>query len=189
MLIELSAAHSPVLAVVFDLDGVLVDSEGLWDDVRRDLAFEAGRPWPDTATADMMGMSSLEWSAYMHEQVGLADPPSVINRDVVARIVSRYEERLPLITGAVAAVRRMARRFPLGLASSSNREVIDSVMWTSGLGELFATTVSSEEVGAGKPAPDVYLEAAARLTVEPAACVAVEDSGNGIRAAAAAQCA
>lgn len=182
----MSAACTPVLAVVFDLDGVIVDSEGLWDDVRRDLATEAGRPWPSTATADMMGMSSLEWSAYMHERVGIGESPSAINRDVVARIVSRYEEHLPLIAGAPQAVRRMGRRFPLGLASSSNREVIDAVMAASGLGEVFATTVSSEEVGAGKPAPDVYLEAASRLGVAPSACVSVEDSGNGIRSAAAA---
>lgn len=186
MLVELSAARTPVLAVVFDLDGVIVGSEGLWDDVRRDLATEAGRPWPNTATADMMGMSSLEWSAYMHDRVGIGETPSAISRDVVARMVGRYDEHLPLITGAAQAVRRMGRRFPLGLASSSNREVIDAVMTASGLGEVFATTVSSEEVGAGKPAPDVYLEAASRLGVAPSACVSVEDSGNGIRSAAAA---
>lgn len=179
-------AHMSVAAVVFDLDGVLIDSEGVWDRVRRDLAAEAGRPWPASATADMMGMSSLEWSAYMHAAVGLSDPPPTINRDVVARVVSSYARHLPLITGAVEAVRRMGRRFPLGLASSSNREVIDVVMSASGLGEEFSATVSSEEVGVGKPAPDVYLEAARRLGVEPPACVAVEDSGNGIRSAVAA---
>ncbi len=182
----MSTASDTGAAVVFDLDGVLIDSEGVWDQVRRDLAAEAGRQWPETATADMMGMSSLEWSAYMHEAVGLADPPATINGDVVARIISRYEASLPLVPGAVSAVRRMAERHPLGLASSSNREVIDVVMAASGLAECFAVTVSSEEVGAGKPAPDVYVEAAARLGVDPARCVAVEDSGNGIRSAVAA---
>jgi HAD superfamily hydrolase (TIGR01509 family) len=174
-------------AVVFDLDGVLVDSEQLWDEVRVVLAQERGGRWSDRATRDMMGMSSPEWSLYMHEQVGLPESPEEINREVVARMLERYSGGPPWLPGAVDAVRRVAERWPLGLASSSNRELIDAVLDAGGLTPLFAATVSSEEVGRGKPAPDVYLEAARRLGVAPERCAAVEDSHNGIRSAKAAR--
>jgi HAD superfamily hydrolase (TIGR01509 family) len=173
-------------AVVFDLDGVILDTEELWNEVREGLARERGGRWTERAQADMMGMSSTEWSQYMHDVVGLADPPEEINREVVRRMLERYSERLPLIDGAVEAVQRIAARWPLGLASSSNREVIDRTLEVSGLAPLFRVTVSSEEVLRGKPAPDVYLEAARRLDVSPERCAAVEDSVNGIRSAHAA---
>jgi len=175
-----------VEAVVFDLDGVILDTEELWDEVREGLARERGGRWSERAQADMMGMSSPEWSRYMHEVVGLAEPPEEINREVVRRMLDSYAQRLPLIDGAADAVRRLAARWPLGLASSSNRELIDRALDVSGLAPLFRATVSSEEVGRGKPAPDVYLEAARRLGVEPARCAAIEDSANGIRSAHAA---
>jgi len=173
-------------AVVFDLDGVIVDSEQVWDEVREELTRERGGRWHERAQADMMGMSSVEWSRYMHEELGVPEPPEEINAEVVRRMIARYEERLPLIDGAVDAVRRVGARWPLGLASSSNRQVIDRALELAGLAPLFSITVSSEEVDRGKPAPDVYLEAARRLEVESARCAAVEDSGNGIRSAAAA---
>jgi HAD superfamily hydrolase (TIGR01509 family) len=177
---------TPVEAVIFDLDGVILDTEELWDEVREALARERGGRWSDQAQADMMGMSSPEWSAYMHDVVGLPEPPEEINREVVARMLDRYAERLPLIDGAVEAVERIASRWPLGLASSSNRELIDRALEVSGLARYFRATVSSEEVPRGKPAPDVYLEAARRLGVDPAASAAIEDSANGIRSAHAA---
>ena len=134
----------------------------------------------------MMGMSSPEWSRYMHETVGLPDSPEEISREVVRRLEAIYRERLPLVDGAVEAVERLAARWPLGLASSSNRELIDLVLELSGLERHFAVTVSSEEVARGKPSPDVYLEAARQLGVEPERCVAIEDSGPGVLSAAAA---
>jgi HAD superfamily hydrolase (TIGR01509 family) len=173
-------------AVVFDLDGLIVDSEHVWDEVRQQLAAERGGRWHDQASRDMMGMSSPEWSRYMHDVIGLEEPPDEINAEVVRRLEAVYRERLPLIPGAVEAVERLAARWPLGLASSSNRRVIDLVLETSGLTGSFRATVSSEEVAQGKPAPDVYLEAARRLGVEPARCAAVEDSENGILSAKAA---
>jgi HAD superfamily hydrolase (TIGR01509 family) len=173
-------------AVVFDLDGVLVDSEHVWDAARRELAAERGLPWPEPATRDMMGMSSVEWSRYMHDRVGLPEPPEEISAEVVRRLEEIYRRELPLIDGAAEAVERLAERWPLGLASSSNRELIDLVLELSGLTRLFQVTVSFEEVPRGKPAPDVYLEAARRLGVAPARCAAVEDSENGIRSAKAA---
>jgi HAD superfamily hydrolase (TIGR01509 family) len=173
-------------AVVFDLDGVIVDSEHVWDEVRQRLAEERGGRWHDEASRDMMGMSSLEWSRYMHEVIGLAEPPEEINAEVVRRLVAVYREELPLLPGAVEAVEALAARWPLGLASSSNRELIDLVLRVSGLERWFAATVSSEEVPRGKPAPDVYLEAARRLDVPAERCAAVEDSENGILSAKAA---
>jgi HAD superfamily hydrolase (TIGR01509 family) len=173
-------------AVVFDLDGVIIDSEELWDEVREGFAHERGGRWSAQAQADMMGMSSTEWSLYLHEVVGVPEAPEEINREVVERMLARYSEHLPLIDGAVGAVKRLAAHWPLGVASSSNRRLIDRVLEVSGLAPYFKATVSSEEVEHGKPAPDVYLEAARRLGVDPRLCAAVEDSHNGIRAAKAA---
>jgi HAD superfamily hydrolase (TIGR01509 family) len=173
-------------AVFFDLDGVLIDSEGAWDAARRAVVAQAGRQWRGSATRAMMGMSAAEWSAYLHAELGVALEPSEINERVVARLLAAYRERLPLLPGAVAAVRRLATRWPLGLASSSNRGVIDAVLAASGLADSFVVTVSGDEVARGKPAPDVYLAAAGKLGVAPAMAAAVEDSSNGLRAAAAA---
>jgi HAD superfamily hydrolase (TIGR01509 family) len=173
-------------ALVFDLDGVLVDSEHVWDAARKELASERRRPWPEQASRHMMGMSSIEWSRYMHDVVGLPEPPEEISAKVVRRLEEIYRRELPLIGGAVEAVARVAKRWPLGLASSSNRELIDLVLELSGLARYFLATVSSEEVPRGKPAPDVYVEAARRLGVAPDRCVAIEDSENGIRSAKAA---
>jgi len=172
--------------VVFDLDGLLLDSESAWDGGRRALAAEHGRPWPEDATAAMMGMSAPEWSAYVRDRVGVPLAPEDISARVVAHVLDAYGERLPLLPGADEAVARMADRWPLALASSSNREVIDRVMATSGWGGIFRTWVSSEEVGRGKPAPDVFLEALRRLGVPPAEAAGIEDSHNGILAARAA---
>lgn len=173
-------------AVVFDLDGVIVDTEQVWDEVREELARERGGRWHERAQADMMGMSSPEWSAYMHDVIGLPESPEQINTEVVERMLARYRERLPLIAGAVGAVHRLAAEFPLAVASSSNRPLIAAVLDGAGIAGLFAAVVSSEEVERGKPAPDVYLEAARRLGVEPARCAAIEDSANGLRSAHAA---
>lgn len=178
---------SAVEAVVFDLDGVLIDSEQVWDEVREQLARERGGRWHEQAQADMMGMSSTEWSRYLHDVIGLAAPPEELNAEVVRRMQARYAEHLPLIDGAVKASKRLAEVFRLALASSSNRPLIDVVLSSAGLDPLFEATVSSEEVERGKPAPDVFLEAARRLGLEPARCVAIEDSANGIRSAHAAE--
>jgi HAD superfamily hydrolase (TIGR01509 family) len=173
-------------AVVFDLDGLLLDTEQVWDEVREALTRERGGRWHDRAQADMMGMSSTEWSRYMHDELGLREQPEELNRLVVERMLERYRERLPLVDGAVEAVRRVGARWPLGLASSSNRPLIDLALELMGVAKLFRATVSSEEVARGKPAPDVYLEAARRLAVPPERAAAIEDSASGIRSAKAA---
>jgi HAD superfamily hydrolase (TIGR01509 family) len=173
-------------AVLFDQDGVLVDSEGAWDAARRAVVAENGGHWSDVATRAMMGMSAPEWSRYMRDELGVRLEPEEISDRVVARLLAGYSRSLPLLPGAVDAVRRVAARWPVGLASSANRPVIDAVLSRSGLDGVFGATVSGEEVARGKPAPDIYVEAARRLGVDPARSAAVEDSTNGLRSAAAA---
>jgi len=173
-------------AVIFDLDGVLVDSEQLWNGAKKQVVLGTGGHWSEDAPKAMIGMSSPEWSQYMHDQLGVPGDAEEINRDVVRRMEQAYRTQLPLLPGATEAVRALQSRWPLGLASSSNREIIDLVLQLSGLTDAFSATVSSEEVEHGKPAPDVYLEGARLLDVGPTRCVAIEDSSNGLRAAAAA---
>jgi HAD superfamily hydrolase (TIGR01509 family) len=173
--------------VVLDMDGVLVDTEHLWEDVREEQTRAWGGRYTPEAQEAMMGMSSTEWSRYLHETVGLREEPATINAEVVRRMLARYETELPVVPGAPEAVRRLADAgLRLALASSSNRELIDAVLHRLELSSSFEVTVSSEEVARGKPAPDVYLEAARRLGVDPSHCAAVEDSASGIRAAHAA---
>jgi HAD superfamily hydrolase (TIGR01509 family) len=164
-----------IAAVVFDLDGVLVDSESVWDAARREVVARNGGRWQADATRAMMGMSSPEWSRYLHDQLGVPLKPEQINALVIAALLDQFRRRLPLLPGAVVAVRRLADRWPLGLASSANRPVIDTVLKQAGITDCFAVTVSGEEVAAGKPAPDVYLSATHRLGVDPADAAAVED--------------
>src|SRR5256714_2768132 len=175
-----------VRAVIFDLDGVLIDSEERWARAKEALVRETGGRWKPEASRAMLGMSSPEWSRYLHDELGVPLDPEEINAAVVQRMLEDYRRDLPLIEGARDAVLRLAARWPLGLASSSNREVIDVVLEGAGLADAFAATVSSEEVARGKPAPDVYLEAAARLGVAPTNAAAIEDSTNGLLAARAA---
>jgi len=173
-------------ALVFDLDGVLLDSEQIWDQVRESYALENGARWHPKAQTDMMGMNSREWSRYMHEVIGLRQSPERISQDVARHVANVYKQKLPLLDGAIAAVEQLAERWPLAVASSSNREVIDVALQLAGLTRCFAVTVSSEEVPQGKPQPDVYLETARRLGVTATRCMAIEDSQNGILSAKAA---
>jgi len=171
---------------VFDLDGVLINSEPIWDEVRRDLAARTGRSWPADGTRAMQGMSTPEWSRYLAEVVGVPGGPAELATQVIDAVARRYASDLPLIAGAREAVTRLAGHVRLGLASSSPRRLIDTVLEEAGLTEFFEITVSTEEVEAGKPSPAVYLEAVRRMDVPAVRTAAVEDSSNGLRAAAAA---
>ena len=175
-----------VAAIIFDLDGVLIDSEGVWQAARREIALQNDGHWSGDPQRAMMGMSSTEWSSYMHEELGVSLPPQQISEQVVTRLAELYEKQVPLLPGACETVIRLASSWPLALASSANRAIIDLVLKLAELTSCFGATLSSEEVPRGKPAPDVYLEAAHRLGVPPTECAAVEDSSNGLRSAAAA---
>jgi HAD superfamily hydrolase (TIGR01509 family) len=182
----MSHATRTVRAIVFDLDGVIVDSEPVWEEVRRGLVAERGGRWlPDTQRR-LMGMSTAEWSAYLSGELGVGMTADEVAAEVIRRMAERYQRAVPLLPGAVEAVPRLAERWPLAVASSSPHLLIDVVLDRAGLSAYFPVRVSTEDVARGKPAPDVYLEAAARLSVVPAGCLAIEDSSNGLRAAAAA---
>jgi HAD superfamily hydrolase (TIGR01509 family) len=173
-------------AVIFDLDGVLMDSEQLWNAAKEELVRESGGRWRDDAPTAMMGMSSPEWAAYLRDELGVPMDTDAISREVVRRMLDGYRRELPLLPGARESVAALSARWPLGLASSSNREVIDLALELAGFRDSFRAAVSSEEVERGKPAPDVYLKVADELGAEPSHCVAIEDSSNGLRSAAAA---
>ncbi len=183
----MTRAARGVAAVIFDLDGVIVDSEIWWDEVRRAFAAARGRPWTEQDRIAVMGANSRQWSATMRERLRLDEEPAAIERAVVEAVVGRYAaEGPPRIEGAADAVRRIAARWPVAVASSAHREVIDAALRALDLGDVFRVVVSSDEVAHGKPEPDVYLEAARRLGVDPRDCLVVEDSLNGVRAARAA---
>jgi beta-phosphoglucomutase-like phosphatase (HAD superfamily) len=175
-----------VAAVVFDLDGVLINSEPIWISVRKSFVAREGGVWHADAQRRMVGMSTAEWSLYMSTELQVPLPPAEIGRRVVDAMCLHYGDKPPLVDGAVEAVCALATRWPLAMASSSPRLLIDRVLESSGFDALIPVSVSSEEVERGKPAPDVYLRAAYRLGVAPAACVAIEDSHNGVLSALAA---
>ena len=177
---------SGIRAVVFDLDGVIIDTEEVWEQVRRAYVAEHGREFRPDSQQRMMGMSTGEWSRHLAEDVGVGLPAERVAADVLQRVAQRYRTSLPLIPGAVDVVRRIAAAYPVALASSSARILIDQVLATAGLTGVFRVTRSTEEVPRGKPAPDVYLSVVEELGLPPEACAAVEDSSNGLRSAAAA---
>lgn len=173
--------------MIFDLDGVLVDSEIWWDDVRKAFASDHGRPWGEADRAAVMGANSRAWARIMRERLRLDLPEDAIERAVVDAVVRRYHrEGAPVIEGAAEAARRIATSRPVAVASSAHGDVIDAALDATGLRDVFEVVVSSDEVEHGKPSPDVYLEAARRLGADPSACLVVEDSLNGVKAAVAA---
>ena len=175
-----------IKAVVFDLDGVLVDSEPVWEQVRRGLVAERGGHWAPDAQRRIMGMSTPEWARYLSDDLGVGLPPEQVAREVIDRMAARYRQHVPLMAGAADAVHRMAARWPLAVASSAPATLIETVLRSAGLRPCFSVVLSTEQVARGKPAPDIYLAVAAALGFPPGDCAAVEDSANGLRSAAAA---
>ena len=182
----MSTVSLMIEAVVFDLDGVIVDSEPVWEQVRRQVVAEHGGHWPPEAQQRLMGMSTGEWARYLSQDLGVGLPPPTVAAMVIEAMQARYRDGVPLMPGAAGAVRRMAGRWPLGLASSSPPALINAVLDGAGLRECFTATLSTEQVQYGKPAPDIYLAVTDLLGFPPEACAAVEDSTNGLRSAAAA---
>jgi HAD superfamily hydrolase (TIGR01509 family) len=175
-----------VFGVVFDLDGVLLDSEPVWEEVRRGVVAEAGGTWTPDAQRRLLGMNTREWAEFLSRELGTGLDPDATAAVVIDRMRSKYRAELPLLPDASETVQQIGARWPLALASSSPRELIDAVLDVSGLARYFPAVVSADEVARGKPEPDVYLHACESLGIEPRDCVAIEDSTNGLRAAAAA---
>ena len=173
-------------AVIFDLDGVIVDSEPVWEVVRRKYVADHGGRWQPDTQQRLMGMSTGEWAEYLSGELGVGVPPERVATEVVDEMARRYLDHLPLIPGTDEVVRRLARRWPLGLASSSPQRLIEATLEAAGLTGEFKAALSSEAVARGKPAPDVYLAVAGRMGIDPTRIVAVEDSSNGVRSADAA---
>ncbi|UJW34124.1 HAD family phosphatase [Saccharothrix sp. AJ9571] len=173
-------------AVVFDLDGVLVDSEQTWDEVRRAVVAEHGGTWRDESTRAMQGMSTPEWARYLVEDLGVRLGADEVAKVVVDGMRQRYADGPPVIDGGPEAVRAVGERYPVAIASSSPPVLIQAFLEATDLRDLVRVALSSEQVDAGKPAPDVYLEAARQLGVDAANCAAVEDTTNGLKSAMAA---
>ncbi|WP_410810238.1 HAD family hydrolase [Micromonospora sp. 067-2] len=175
-------------AVLFDLDGVIVDSEPVWEEVRRAYVAAHGGTWQPDTQRRLMGMSTGEWADYLSGELGVTRTARQVADEVVEEMTRRYAQHVPLIDDADRVVRRLAARWRLGLASSSPTRLIAAALDATGLADAFGATLSTEETERGKPAPDVWLAVTARMGVDPARCVAVEDSSNGVRSAAAAGC-
>ena len=175
-----------VRAVVFDMDGVLVDSEPVWNRVRVELAAERGLTWTDEMQRACMGRATVEWAEVVRDRLHLPWSVDEVIADVRRRMQAAYRQRLPVIPGAVEAVRRIAAAFPVALASGSMTVLIHEVLSATGLERVLPVVVLGDTVPRGKPAPDIYLEAARRLELPPEDCAGVEDSANGLRALRAA---
>ena len=171
-------------AVVFDLDGVIADTEHLWDEGWTACAAAAGRPWAATDSVRLQGMSSPEWSAALAAELGRPDDSAQVRAFVVGHILAALDDS-ELMPGARELLAHAASRVPIAMATSSSRPLIDKILEVHHLRHYFAATVSSEEVARGKPSPDVYLEAVARLGVT-GPVLGIEDSGAGMRAVHAA---
>jgi len=173
-------------AVIFDVDGLLVESEEYWDRARRDYVEGYDGVWTDADQRNVIGLNSREWARYMRTSFHIGLPDEQIIADMKARVLDLYHEHMPALPGAVGTVQLLASRYPLAVASSSPRTIIEAVLTSLGIRSLFAAVVSSDEVARGKPWPDVYLEAARQLDIDPQRAVVFEDSLNGVRAAKAA---
>jgi HAD superfamily hydrolase (TIGR01509 family) len=175
-----------IQALCFDLDGVLVDTEPIWERVRRRYAEEHGGRWSDDLQARMMGVQTRDWSRELSDAIGGRIGPQAVALEITADLAGEYRRHLPVIEGAVPAVRRLAESFRLGLVSGSPASLIGLVLELTDLAGCFEVAMSADEVEHGKPEPDPYVGLALRLQVAPGSCVAVEDSANGIRSAMAA---
>ena len=180
----------PIDAVVFDMDGVLIDSEALWGEVREEFASEHGLVWRPEDQESIMGFNTAMWSRVMVERLGLRERLGMdeagVAREIERRLLDKYRRNLPQRLGAVAAVRLAATRHKVALATGSSREVASHVIDAIGLGGVFLACTFGDDVAVGKPAPDIYLNVLAKIGTAPGQAVGVEDSANGIRSLRAA---
>lgn len=175
-----------IKAIIFDLDGLLVDSEPHWNEARRQMATERGKDWNQDDSKACMGVSTRTWANYMIRRLELDLSPDHVVSRIVGTMQAFYAHQIPYLPGAVEAVDLAARFYPTGLASGSHRSLIDTVLNDTPMRGKFKAVVCSDQVPAGKPASDVYLETARELGVKAVDCVCLEDSVNGILAGRAA---
>jgi len=178
--------YHPLQAIIFDMDGLLVDSEPCWEQARRNMAAEYGRDWTADDQRHVMGVSTATWANYMIERLGLKMTPQALIERIVSDMQAVYRRQIPFMPGAIQAVRLAASHYPTGLASGSERRLIETVVNDAALLGQFQAVVCSDKLARGKPAPDIYLETARQLGLSPEACLCVEDSSNGILAGKAA---
>ncbi|MDE2910376.1 MAG: HAD family phosphatase, partial [Chloroflexota bacterium] len=176
----------PIEAIIYDMDGVLVDSEVYWDKARVEFARDRSKTWTDEFQRLAMGRSTIGWARVMQDKLALDEPIDAIIAEMKARVIAHYEARMPARPGALESVRHMKRHFRVGLASGSPTDIIKAVLRITGLDQIFEVMIYGDEVPRGKPAPDIYLEALKQLGVAPAASLGIEDSANGLRSLKAA---
>ncbi|MET3806253.1 HAD superfamily hydrolase (TIGR01509 family) [Nakamurella sp. UYEF19] len=175
--------------VIFDLDGVVADTEHLWDASWAACSVAAGQPWGHADSETLLGLSVPEWSAELARRNGDHSPEGAIRaaKFCIDYILSAIDDgRGELMDGGRELVEYAAARGPIALATSSARPIIDHLLTRNGLAGMFSATVSSAEVPRGKPSPDVYQEAARRSGLDTGPAIGIEDSSNGIRSAHAA---
>jgi HAD superfamily hydrolase (TIGR01509 family) len=184
---ELVERAPAIAGIIFDMDGVLIDSEHLWDQARGNVVHALGGRWDAADQRNVMGHNSQQWAAYIQQHCGIRRDARAIIDIVIAELIGLYRQHgLPLLPGAIAVVQALAAHYPLGVASSAARPIIDFVLDAAGIRFDFTTVVSADEVLVGKPAPDVYLRAAQQLGIAPPHILVFEDSSSGILAAQAA---
>ncbi len=176
----------PIEAIIYDMDGVLVDSEVYWDKSRIEFARDRGKVWTDEFQRLAMGRSTVGWARVMQDKLALDETIDEIIAEMKARVIAHYEERMPTRPGALESVARMNEHFRVGLASGSPTDIIKAVLSITGLDQIFEVMIYGDEVPRGKPAPDIYLEALQALKVAPANSLGIEDSANGLRSLKAA---
>jgi HAD superfamily hydrolase (TIGR01509 family) len=174
-------------AVIFDMDGLLVDSEPLWAICEQDMLDRRGKVWASSIQKSFIGMRMADFLRGMAAGYGLSDPVEVMRDEIETQMCELIPERATPRPGALELIDYLAANgIPCAIASSSSQVIIDKVVESHGWGHIFKTRVTGDIVPNGKPAPDVYLEAARQLGVAPADCLALEDSPNGTRSAVAA---
>jgi HAD superfamily hydrolase (TIGR01509 family) len=180
-------ARGPVRAVVFDMDGVLIDSEVIWRQVRKDYAAEIGQVWTETDQMDMLGRSTPDWSALMRERLRITHLSAAdLAQEILGRVQDAFARDLPQRPGAAAALQALAQRYPMALASGSPRPLVESAMRITGFAPYFRSILCGDDVQHGKPHPEIYLRSLHKLGVEPEQAAGVEDAPNGLRALRAA---
>lgn len=172
-----------VQAVVFDMDGVVIDSEVVWQRVRTAYAQEFGRQWTQEDQVAMLGRSTPDWSAQMRARLGLQHlSDKDVAQAIIGRMLKAFAHEVPFRPGALEALQAIAGKYRVGLASGSPRVLVDCVLQHGNIAHCFQSVLSGDDVQHGKPHPEIYLRSLEKLGCAPVAAVGIEDAPNGLRA-------